>query len=137
MTTAGTAHLTNETILEVDPESVCVVGSGPVGLAFALRLADAGVPVTIIDSGRFGAKDEGHEFFQGTVASAAAASDATDPTLVAEGTLYSRPDYMTYSRFLGAGGNSNRWGVEWRPQAEGRVRIVAAAAVAARVSGVG
>ncbi len=111
----------------VDTDSVCVVGSGPVGLAFALRLANAGQPVTLIDSGNFASRDQGHEFFCGTVASAASAEDRTDATLVAEGTLYSRRDYMTYSRYLGSGGNSCRWGVEWRPAAEGRVRIVAGA----------
>ncbi|MBT9313162.1 GMC oxidoreductase [Leptothoe kymatousa] len=112
------------TLSSIDPQSVCVVGSGPVGLAFALRLANAGKAVTVIDSGKFAAKDQGHEFFCGTVASAADAADRTDPTLVSEGTLYSRQDYMTYSRYLGSGGNSCRWGVEWRPAAEGRVRIV-------------
>ena len=94
----------------IDPKSVCVVGSGPVGLAFALRLANAGKSVTLIDSGSFAAEDQGHEFFCGTVASAADAADRTDSTLVPEGTLYSRRDYMTYSRYLGTGGNSRRWG---------------------------
>lgn len=109
----------------VNPNSVCVVGSGPVGLAFALRLAHAGRAVTLIDSGSFSAHDRGREFNLGTVASAASAEDRIDPNLV-EGTLYTYldRDYLAYSRSLGSGGTSWRWGIEWRPSAEGRVRIV-------------
>jgi choline dehydrogenase-like flavoprotein len=108
----------------VDPSSICVVGSGPVGLAFALRLANAGRAVTLLDSGSFSAHDKGREFNLGTITSAANAADRTDPTLVKKGTLYSIRDYLAMSRYLGSGGTSWRWSVKWRPATEARLRIV-------------
>ncbi len=109
----------------INPKSICVVGSGPVGMAFALRLADAGQAVTLIDSGGFSAQDKGREFCLGTVASAATANDRKDPTLVREGTLYSMREYLSRSRYLGSGGTAWRWSVRSRPFADVRVRIVA------------
>jgi choline dehydrogenase-like flavoprotein len=109
----------------VNPQSVCVVGSGPVGLAFALRLANAGKAVTLIDSGSFGAEsEENRELTLGQVVSAASAADQTDGMLVEGGTLYPARDYLAKSRYISSGGNSWLWGVQWRPMAEPRVRIV-------------
>ncbi|PSN78501.1 hypothetical protein C8B47_16575 [filamentous cyanobacterium CCP4] len=109
----------------INPKAVCVVGSGPVGMAFALRLANAGHPVTLIDSGSVAARDNGREFCLGTIASAANAKDRTDPTLVKEGTLYSMREYLAMSRYFGSGGTAWRWSVKARPLGEARVRIVA------------
>ena len=109
----------------IDPKSICVVGTGPVGLAFALRLANAGKSVTLIDSGNFSSQDQGRAFFCGTIASAAAAKDRTDRTLIKQGTLYSKRNYLLSSRYLGSGGNAFRWGIRWRPAAEARIRLVA------------
>jgi choline dehydrogenase-like flavoprotein len=110
--------------MDINPQSVCVVGSGPVGQAFALRLANAGRAVTLIDSGSFASPEQGRELFDGTVVSAASAADRTDPNLVEGGTLYPARDYLAMSRFLNPGGSSWLWGVTWRPDAEARVRIV-------------
>lgn len=109
----------------INPKSICVVGSGPVGLACALRLANTGQAVTLIDSGDFASQDQGREFYLGTVVSAAKAEDRSDPNLI-EGTLYTYLDreYLAYSRNLRSGGTSWAWGIQWRPSAEGRVRIV-------------
>ncbi|MEM8614605.1 MAG: GMC oxidoreductase [Cyanobacteria bacterium P01_H01_bin.105] len=107
--------------------SICVVGSGPVGLAFALRLANAGQAVTLIDSGKFASQEQGRKLNHGTIVSAAKAKDRTDPDLLEEGTLYNSRDYMTYSRCLSSGGNAHRWNVASRPSTKGRVRIVAGA----------
>ncbi|MEM1340724.1 MAG: GMC oxidoreductase [Pseudomonadota bacterium] len=110
-----------------DPNAICVIGSGPVGLSFALRLADADQPVVLIDSGDL-VGDAQQEFLGGTMANAARASDCQDTTLLPSGTLYARHSYMTRSRYLGSGGASQLWCVKWRPEAESRVRIVRSAA---------
>ncbi len=119
-------YTTPELSQPTDPSAVCVVGSGPVGLAFALRLAKAGRPVTLIDSGSFASQDQGREFNLGTVVSAAKAQDCSDSTLVEEGRLYQylNRDYLAWSRYLGSGGSSWRWGIQWRPSSQARVRIV-------------
>ena len=124
---ASNVHTFGHTSRPINPQSVCVVGSGPVGLAFALRLANAGQAVTLIDSRNFASHDQGRELTCGTIVSAAKSKDRTDPSLIEKGTLYGSRDYMTYSRYIGSGGNACRWNVVWRPSAAGRVRIVAAA----------
>ena len=120
-------NASTEVVRPVDPRSICVVGSGPVGIAFALRLANAGQTVTLIDSGKFASNNRGRELNRGTIVSAATAKDRTDPDLLEEGTLYNSRDYMTYSRCLSSGGNAHRWNVASRPSKKGRVRIVAGA----------
>lgn len=111
----------------IDPQSICVVGSGPVGLAFALRLANAGHAVALIDSGKFSDHDQGRDFTLGTVVNAATAEHRLDPTLIPGDMLYqyfTLPDYLAWSRWLGSGGAANRWGVQWRPLTESRLRLV-------------
>ena len=110
----------------IDPTSICIVGSGPIGLAFALRLANGGQPVTLIDSGKFSAHDQGQELNFGTVVSAAKAKDCSDSTLLKDGIIqqYLNHDYLSFSRYLGSGGSAWRWGVRSRPTAQQHVRIV-------------
>ncbi|WP_169612154.1 GMC oxidoreductase [Nodosilinea sp. P-1105] len=110
----------------IDPTSICIVGSGPIGLAFALRLANGGQSVTLIDSGKFAERDQGHELNFGTVVGAAKAKDRSDPTLLEDGIIqqYLNHDYLSFSRYLGSGGSAWRWGVRSRPTAQQHVRIV-------------
>jgi choline dehydrogenase-like flavoprotein len=110
----------------IDPNSVCVVGSGPVGLAFALRLANAGKSVTLIDSGNFSGHDRGRELNHGKFVSAANAYDRTDPTLLDEGMLftYYNDHYLSTFRYLGSGGASRTWIVKSRFGGAKRLRIV-------------
>ena len=120
----------------VESDAVCVVGTGPVGLALSLRLADAGRQVILVDSGHLGAAEQSADLTGGEVVPAASAVDRSDPTLLASGALYQhlQPDYLVASRHLGSGGTSHRWLVRGRPGGERLVRLVDAdpAAFAAR-----
>lgn len=109
----------------VDGETVCVMGSGPVGLAISLRLADAGRPVVLVDSGRFAAGGQDPALTGGRVTAAADAADRTDDTLLESGSLYQylQPNYLQVSRYLGTGGTANRWLVRARPDGERLVRL--------------
>ncbi|MEM9564194.1 MAG: GMC oxidoreductase [Actinomycetota bacterium] len=111
-----------------DPEAVCVIGSGPVGLALSLRLAGVGRSVVLVDSGRFAADGQDPGLTGGRVTRAADAPDRTDPTLIAAGSLYQylRSDYLVASRYLGSGGAANRWLVKGRPDGEHHVRLAGA-----------
>lgn len=109
-------------IASTDPDAVCVVGTGPVGLAFALRLADAGQPVVLIDGGPQRPGLNG-----GHIENAAKAPDCEDTTLLEQGTLYAHYAYMQRARYLGSGGASRLWCVKWRPGAPDRVRLAASA----------
>ena len=93
------ASVSSKNYRPTDPNSICVIGSGPVGIAFALRLANAGQSVTLIDSGTFSENDKGRAFNQGTLVNAACASDRIDSTLVKRDLLhqYYRSDYLSWS----------------------------------------
>ncbi len=109
----------------VEPDAVCVVGTGPVGLALSLRLARGGQSVVLVDSGRF--VDRQHrDLTGGTVRQAASVDEGRDPTLRRSGTLYqyAKSDYLMASRHLGSGGSANRWLVRGRPGGRRMLRLV-------------
>lgn len=106
-------------------QSICVVGSGPVGLATALRLADRGLDVTVLDGGSPGIKSPGAEFNRGKVVSAASAPDVSDPTLLSDGTLYVSPEYLARTRRRGASGSGWQWGVAARNDSPQCIRLAA------------
>lgn len=110
----------------IDPKSICVVGSGPVGMAFALRLANSGKSVTLIDSRNFSDHDSGFELNQGEIVSSSTAKDRTDPSLIDKGMLftYYKDSYLAFSRYLGSGGASWRWIVKSRLSDKNRLRLV-------------
>lgn len=104
--------------------TACVVGTGPVGLAAALALADAGVQVTVIDGGG-SVEPPGAEFNRGTVFDASSSPDCKDSTLIPHGTLYGSPSYLVDTRYRGSGGSGWLWGVRHRSSAAPSVRLAA------------
>lgn len=109
-------------------DSICVVGTGPVGMATALRLADQGVEVTVVDGGGPDIPSPGAEFNRGKVVSAAKSADSSDSTLVEDGTLYVQPDYLARTRRRGTSGSGWQWGVLARTGAAECIRLVAGSA---------
>ncbi len=107
-----------------DSPEVCVIGAGPAGLAIALRLADNGQSVTLVDGGGPGLESTGSDLHGGRIDPSVAASDRTDPTLVG-GSLYAR-DHLTETRWRQPGGSSWRWAARGRPSGQRVVRMVEA-----------
>lgn len=69
---------------------VCIIGTGPSGMAIALQLAHAGIPVVMLEAGSTDFSDESQDFYKGKV----------------EGDFYFDLD-ITRLRFIG--GSSNHW----------------------------
>lgn len=92
-----------------------VVGAGPAGLATALRLADHGQPVLLLDSGPDAADlDE---------AATGPATQDRDHGLLGTTHLYG-PGHMQRVRARGLGGTSQRWSVRAAPGGDPLVRLV-------------
>ena len=109
--------------MAVHSNAIHVIGTGPVGLAFALRVANQGQAVVLIDSGAWGASQRG--LLDGSIRSALDAPNVVDDQLVADGSIYSIGDrYLGKSRALGLGGSALLWRVRARPDGADRVRVV-------------
>lgn len=87
---------------------VCIVGSGPSGLATALRAASNGQSVVIIESGD--GQKQYNEFCKGKTVSSFIQPDTTDKKLVQGPSIYDS-DYLEKSRVRDIGGSSRKWGV--------------------------
>ncbi len=74
---------------------VCIVGSGPAGLATAVRLIEHGVSVVVVESGRHDADDEAQELSRATVIG--------DPVWAID---------PQATRHRQVGGNANIWSVK-------------------------
>lgn len=59
-------------------DAICVIGAGPVGIALALSLAEAGLRVTLIEAGSIERQDDVQDFYRGTVADPALHSPLID-----------------------------------------------------------
>ena len=105
----------------VDPNpDICVVGSGPAGLAVALRAAARGKSVLLVESGD-GSSDLS-DLNAGKVVAAVSAPDRTDPLLVPGPSLF-KPHYLVSGRTRAPGGCSTMWCVRPRAGAPVTLRI--------------
>ena len=99
---------------------ICVVGSGPAGLAVALRSAARGRNVLLVESGD-GCTDLS-DLNAGEVADAVSAPDRTDPLLMRGPSLF-EPHYLRSGRTRAPGGCSTMWCVRARVDAPVTLRI--------------
>jgi len=99
---------------------VCVVGSGPAGLAVALRSAGRGKSVLLVESGD-GLSDRS-DLNTGEVVDAVSAPDRTDPLLLRGPSLF-EPHYLRSGRTRAPGGCSTMWCVRPRLRAPATLRI--------------
>lgn len=105
---------------EVEAPDVCVVGSGPAGLAVTLRCAARGKSVLLVESGD-GASDLS-DLNAGRVVDAVSAPDRTDPLLLRGPSLF-QPHYLQSGRTRAPGGCSTMWCVRPRVGAAATLRI--------------
>ena len=87
-------HIPEASVLKAD---VCVIGAGPAGIALTLSLAERGLSVLLLESGRMQPDAATQALYQGEVADAA---------------LHSPPDTYRHRRF---GGSSAIWGGRCMP----------------------
>ncbi len=99
---------------------ICVVGTGPAGLAVALRSAARGKTVLLAESGD-GISDLS-ALNAGKVVDAVSAPDRTDPLLVRGPSLF-EPGYLLSGRTRAPGGCSTMWCVRARVDAPVTLRI--------------
>lgn len=99
---------------------ICVVGSGPAGLAVALRAAACGKSVLLVESGD-GSSDLS-DLNAGEVLDAVSAPDRTDSLLVPGPSLF-EPHYLVSGRTRAPGGCSTMWCVRARAGAPVTLRI--------------
>ncbi|MGB5192164.1 MAG: GMC family oxidoreductase [Polyangiales bacterium] len=108
-----------QSALNPNPE-ICVIGSGPAGLAVALRAAAGGKSVLLVESGD-GASDLSG-LNAGEVVDAVSAPDRSDALLVPGPTLF-KSHYLVSGRTRAPGGCSTMWCVRARTGAPVTLRI--------------
>jgi choline dehydrogenase-like flavoprotein len=92
-------------------KDICIIGSGPAGIAVAMMAAKSGKSILIAESGSVLRQPD--DLNQGIIQQAFQAADKKDSELIDGHSLYD-PDYIVTGRIRTSGGSSRKWGVRAR-----------------------